>query len=269
VRPGLDDKILVGWNGLLISGLLWAAHALGNGETAQRAKGATERAFRRLAPGTSSDSSLLAASIQKGKAKGNAYLDDYAFLARAAIDLFRFSEDSMAARKALDRAGEWIGRIFVNFSDPSGDPGFFFTADDHESLLQRPKSLYDQAIPSGTSVALAVALTGAELAEHDSRNDSKLGSCAQKARRHLEKLETALGANPFGYGELASSILLAEGGLRIFSGKGSCDAMTSPRDFVIPPPLPRSEESIQVCERGVCQDFASLEAWISSIIKIK
>ncbi len=266
IRPGLDDKLLSGWNGLMISGLLWASHALGkHSDAGTRAKRAAERAFRRFAE-LSRNGAALPASIQKGVAKGNAYLDDYAFLARAALDLYRFTafESPARADEILAAAEGWIDRIFTHFSDPSGDPGFFFTSDDHEALLQRPKTLYDQAIPSGTSVALTSAIVGAEIAGHLLETGHvKFESHAKAARQKLERLEPALASNPFGYGELASAVLVAESGLRVFGGADAVAAIIGDRDFAMKSKVfgDGEPERFQVCEKGICQEYSSRDEW--------
>src|SRR5690606_27314524 len=144
-----------------------------------------------------------------------------------------------------------------HFADPSGDPGFFFTADDHEKLFQRPKGLQDQAIPSGTAVALASAIALKEIGEHLGQNKAEFH--AKNARAHLEKLKPALVASPFGYGELANTLHLEESGLRVFGGARANAAIHSTRDFAVESKaFPRSDEArLQVCERGICREIAS------------
>src|SRR5690606_18568427 len=107
--------------------------------------------------GGASGEARLASTIQAGRPKGAGYLDDYAFMARAALDLSRHAEALGAERvRALqDDARAWMRVVIARFKDPAR-PGYFFTSDDHEKLLERPKTLHDQAIPSGTGVALGV-----------------------------------------------------------------------------------------------------------------
>ena len=143
VRPGLDDKILTSWNALAISGVARAARALDVPDWAELATGAAD-ALRRTAW---RDGRLLA--TRKGdRAHLNAYLDDYAFLLAALIELmqtrFRLS-DYTWARELADV-------LLAEFEDPK-DGGFFFTSHDHEQLFHRTKPGHDNATPSGNAVA--------------------------------------------------------------------------------------------------------------------
>ena len=90
----------------------------------------------------------LSSTYQGGKPKFNAYLDDYAFMAMAALELARVTEDTQLLSKAKQQAVLWTKRVIRHFRDPDA-LGYFFTSDDHEELLHRPKSIFDQAIPSG------------------------------------------------------------------------------------------------------------------------
>ena len=87
-----------------------------------------------------------------------AYLEDYAFLAHGLLRLHAATGDP----KRLAQARELTDRMIADFADPE-EGGFFYTADDHESLLARPKDPYDDALPSGNSVAIRnlVALAAA------------------------------------------------------------------------------------------------------------
>ena len=285
VKPGLDDKILVGWNGLAISGLAWAGHALAlegadiSGAEltvlSDRIRASAVRAFERIGnlpiPADSPYASTLPATVQRGIAKGNGFLDDYAFMSRAALDLHRFGVAILAGRKPVEWASLWMGRVIESFSDPSGDPGYFFTGDDHEKLLQRPKSLYDQAIPSGTAVACANLVALAELLEpgekHPVETITKFG---QEAASALQKLTPHLAKNPYGHGELASAMKLFADGLCVFSGTRAGEAIGTDRDFA---PAATDQASMfrnsvgefKVCTRGVCTGFDRLEGWMKGI----
>ncbi len=94
----------------------------------------------------------LLATYKDGKAHLTAYLDDYAFLLDALLELLqtRWSSDDLHLATVLADA------LLEHFQDPDG--GFFFTADDHEELIQRPKSLGDESTPSGNGVAAPALL---------------------------------------------------------------------------------------------------------------
>jgi uncharacterized protein YyaL (SSP411 family) len=143
VHPGLDDKVLTSWNALAIGGLARAARALGEPEWIDLAAGAAD-ALRRSAW---RDGRLLA--TRKGeRAHLNAYLDDYAFLLAALVELMqaRFRRDDyLWARALADVLLEWF--------EDRGQGGFFFTSHDHERLFHRTKPGYDNATPSGNGIA--------------------------------------------------------------------------------------------------------------------
>ena len=146
-RPGRDEKILTAWNGMAIRGMAVAARALdceGFGESAGRALEFARRTLWR-------DGRLLATWCD-GRAHLNAYLDDYAFLADGVLELqqLRFDVDELAFAREL------IEVVLRHFADPAG--GYYFTADDHEPLLHRPKVFADESIPAGNGVAARVLL---------------------------------------------------------------------------------------------------------------
>jgi uncharacterized protein YyaL (SSP411 family) len=92
----------------------------------------------------------LLATYKDGRAHLNAYLDDYVFLADAILELqqARFRSDELAFAQQL------LDVVLAHFSDPAG--GFFFTADDHETLIHRTKTFSDDALPSGNGIAAFV-----------------------------------------------------------------------------------------------------------------
>ena len=143
VRPGRDDKILASWNGLMIRGMAIAARALDRIDLAESAGRALEFIRRALWR----DGRLLA-TYNDGRAHLNAYLDDYAFLADAVLELqqVRFRADE------LQFARELLEVLLRHYADERVG-GFFFTSDDHEQLMHRPKSFGDDATPAGNGVA--------------------------------------------------------------------------------------------------------------------
>jgi hypothetical protein len=156
IRPGRDDKILVSWNGLMIRGMAVAARALGRDDLAESAARALDFIRRTLWR----DGRLLA-TYNDGRAHLNAYLDDYAFLADAVMELqqVRFRADELQfARELLD--------VILRHHADAHAGGFFFTSDDHERLIHRPKSFGDDATPAGNGIAaFALQRMGYLLAE--------------------------------------------------------------------------------------------------------
>ena len=143
VRPGRDDKILASWNGLMIRGMAVAARALGRDELAESAGRALDFVRQTLWR-----EGRLLATYNDGRAHLNAYLDDYAFLADAVLELqqvrFRAGE--------LQFAVELLEVLLRHYADEHAG-GFFFTSDDHEQLIHRPKSFGDDATPAGNGIA--------------------------------------------------------------------------------------------------------------------
>jgi uncharacterized protein YyaL (SSP411 family) len=148
VRPGLDDKVLTSWNALMIRALARAARRCARPDWAERAAGAADALRARVWL-----DGRLYASWQGGQARLMAYLDDYAFLLDALLELMqaRFRAEDLAWAKALAEG------LLARFEDAQRG-GFWFTAHDHERLIQRIKPLHDQALPSGNGVAAAALI---------------------------------------------------------------------------------------------------------------
>jgi uncharacterized protein len=155
VRPGRDEKVLVSWNALAIRGMARAGRVFGNDAWIASARRAA--AFIRS---TMWRNRRLAATYKDGRAHLNAYLDDYALLIAALLELAqdRFSVDELDFTVAL-------AEVLLEQFEDDADGGFFFTPRDHERLIHRPKPGHDHATPSGNAVAAWVlgrlhALTG-------------------------------------------------------------------------------------------------------------
>jgi uncharacterized protein YyaL (SSP411 family) len=143
VRPACDDKILTAWNALAIEGLAHAARVCGRADWLAAAR----RAVDYLRAHHWADGRLLATSRQ-GRAHLLAYLDDHAFLLAALLELLQ--ADYRAAD--LDFARQLADALLDRFEDREHG-GFYFTAHDHETLIQRPKPAHDNALPAGNGVA--------------------------------------------------------------------------------------------------------------------
>jgi uncharacterized protein len=143
VWPGLDDKVLGSWNSLAIRGLCIAARVLDKPQFAA----AAERSLDFVRTHLWRDGRLLA-TAKDGVAHLNAYLDDYAYLANALLEMLELrwrNEDAAWLREILDA-------MLAHFEDAELG-GFFFTSDDHEALIHRSKSFSDDAIPAGNGIA--------------------------------------------------------------------------------------------------------------------
>ncbi|MFA7098033.1 MAG: thioredoxin domain-containing protein [Gammaproteobacteria bacterium] len=143
VRPGRDEKILTAWNGLMIRGMAIAGRRLGREDFIRSA----ERALDFIRDTLWRDGRLLA-TYKDGRAHLNAYLDDYAFLLDGTLELLQ----ARWRGANLNFAVELAEALLHHFEDRERG-GFYFTADDHETLIQRPKPLADDATPSGNGIA--------------------------------------------------------------------------------------------------------------------
>ncbi len=148
VHPGLDDKVLVAWNGLMIEALCEAADALDEPVYLAAARQAATFVLTNM---RREDGRLLH-TWRGGVARLDAYLDDYSCLAAALVRLYQSDFDERWIDEAVSLA-ELMLRLF----EDKDAGGFFYTASDHEELLTRQKDLFDNAVPSGNSLA-AVAL---------------------------------------------------------------------------------------------------------------
>jgi len=145
IAPGRDDKVLTAWNALAIRGAAIAGRVLDDGGFVV----AAERALDALSRDLIRDGRLLA-SWKDGRAQQPGFLDDHAFLADAALELLRVRWRRADLELAIDLAETLLAR----FADPAG--GFWFTADDQERLLLRPRTSADEALPAGNAVAARV-----------------------------------------------------------------------------------------------------------------
>jgi uncharacterized protein YyaL (SSP411 family) len=148
VRPGRDEKILTAWNGLMLRSFAEASVTLDREDYRQVAIQNAEFLLSKLYRNGG-----LLRSYKDGQARFNAYLEDYACLADGLISLYEATFDA----RWLRQAEEFAAFMLRKFWD-SKDKGFYFTSEDHESLIDRPKEYYDNATPSGNSVAAFVLL---------------------------------------------------------------------------------------------------------------
>ncbi|MGI9246726.1 MAG: thioredoxin domain-containing protein, partial [Steroidobacteraceae bacterium] len=146
VWPGRDEKILTSWNGLALGGLARASRALGRDDYAR----AAVLVMNFLRARNWRDGRLLAVHAE-GESRFPAYLDDYASLAWGLLELLEARWDATA----LSWAVELVEVLLAHFVDREHG-GFFFTADDAESLIVRPKTFSDDATPAGNGVAARV-----------------------------------------------------------------------------------------------------------------
>ncbi len=156
IAPGRDDKILTSWNALMIRGLAITARVLNNSSMADDAAGSLDFIRTQL----TTDGRLHATS-RDGVSRLNAYLDDYACLLDAVLELLQTRFSTAHLHYAI-----WLADCLLTHFEDSSNGGFWFTSHDHETLLHRPKQFADDAMPAGNGIAaFALARLGWLLGE--------------------------------------------------------------------------------------------------------
>ena len=189
-QPGKDDKVLTAWNGLMISAFIKGYRVSGKTKYLDTALTATDfyqEQFRKHG--------VLQRVFKDGKSKLNAYLDDYAYLVNAIVDVF----ETTGKAGYLNFAAELSDYLIDHFWDDKRG-NFFFTADDHEKLIIRPKSNYDLSMPSGNSVT-----ANAFLRLYHITQEEKYHKITQKI---LETQASMAAENPFAFGYLLNVLYL-------------------------------------------------------------
>ena len=142
VAPGLDDKILSSWNGLMLASLAEAARVLKRADYLAAARRTGDFLLDKLVD----ERGRLYRSHRAGRSKLNGYLDDYANLIDALLELYQSTFEEryfVEARRLADT-------VLAHFK--SDDGGFYDTSDDHETLIVRPRNLQDNVTPSGNAM---------------------------------------------------------------------------------------------------------------------
>ena len=188
VWPGRDDKVLTAWNGLMMRSFAEAARLLDNDDYRRVAVANASFVLNSLRQGD-----RLLRTYRDGRAKLNGYLEDYAFYASALLALYEATFELQWFTEARALADTMLDQFW---DDAIG--GFYNTPRDHELLVVRPRDFYDNAIPSGSSVAVDVLL---RLALLSGGTDYQ-----QRAVRVLRQLAHPMGQHPTAFGELLQAL---------------------------------------------------------------
>ena len=148
VKPFRDEKVLTAWNGLMLAAFAEAASVLDSDEYLEIAKRNADFLLMDLR-----QADRLLRTWKDSNAKLNGYIEDYANFADGLIELYQVS----AEEKYLAEAKSLADAMITEFWDEENG-GFFFTSNDHEELIVRNKDFFDNATPSGNSVAADVLL---------------------------------------------------------------------------------------------------------------
>jgi uncharacterized protein len=188
IRPGRDDKVLAGWNGLACRAFAEAGRALGRADYVAAAVRNAEFVLTQMR-----EKGRLLRTWKSGRAHLKGYLEDYAMVAAALIDVYEATFDLRWLEASRSLADDML-RLFW---DDSVD-GFYDTGDDHERLIVRPRNLFDNAVPSGSSVAIETLLRLAELT-----GEPVFETRAAAALRPMADL---LGRHPSGFGRFLCAL---------------------------------------------------------------
>ncbi|QDV61256.1 thioredoxin domain-containing protein [Crateriforma conspicua] len=158
VRPGRDDKIITAWNALAIDAFAVAGAVFDSQEWIDVATKAGQFLCSRMRR----DDGRLLHAFRAGTAHLDAYVDDYALTASAFVTLYQVTAD----KTWIDTANQLVDSMIEHFWDDT-EGGFYYTADDSETLITRNKDWHDGSLVSGNGAAVNVLLTLADLTGND------------------------------------------------------------------------------------------------------
>jgi uncharacterized protein len=188
VRPGRDEKVLAAWNGLMLRAFALAAGATGREEYLRVAEENAVFLLEKLVV-----DGRLRRSYKDGQARLNGYLEDYACVADGLVELYEATFETRWLREAASLADAILGLFWAE-----AEGAFYDTAADHEELVTRPRDVYDNATPSGNSVAVDVLLKLSVLLE---REDYR-----ERAGAVLDNLSGGMVQVPGAFGRLLSAL---------------------------------------------------------------
>ncbi|GAB4505816.1 MAG: thioredoxin domain-containing protein [Anaerolineales bacterium] len=298
-RPATDDKILTAWNGLMLATLAEAARTMTpynvSSQQTDYDNMATRNAESLLTTTPTAASSRSTLSLQQtyynmatrnaefllttlrpqgqlrrawrdGKTSQQVFLDDYAALVLALLELYQTDFQERWYTSALELSEEMIAR----FSDPQG--GFFDTPSDGESLFLRPKDLQDNATPSGGALACEALLTLATFTGNGHYRDlaeQTLASVAEAALRYPTAFARWLSAADVALGKTKQVAVLGEAGqddfealMRFLRAEYRPGTVVAASAFPPSPsapallkdrPLVDGRATVYVCENFVCR----------------
>ncbi|HEV2094241.1 MAG TPA: thioredoxin domain-containing protein [Rubrobacter sp.] len=196
VRPGRDEKVLAAWNGLMLRAFALAARVTGREDY----RDATRRNATFLLDNMKTDGRLRR-SYKDGRARFNGYLEDYAMVADGLVGLYEATFETRWLAEA-DNLCDAMNELFWDEERRA----FYDTPADHEELVTRPRDVYDNATPSGNSVAVEVMLRLALLLD---RNDYR-----ERAGEVLEEMGGGMEKIPSAFGRLLAALDFATSGTR-------------------------------------------------------
>ncbi len=186
--PGLDDKILVSWNSLMITAFAKGYRVTNDSRYLDAAKNCISFIENNLFSGD-----RLLRTYKNKTAKIDGYLEDYSYFINSLLDVFEIEPNPKYLKLSLK-----LGHHLVNHFWDAENNSFFMTSDNHEKLIIRPKSNYDLSLPSGNSVSAFVMLR----LFHFSQDQQFL----EITTKILESQAQMAAENPFGFGYLLNTL---------------------------------------------------------------
>ncbi|HEX5882906.1 MAG TPA: thioredoxin domain-containing protein, partial [Pyrinomonadaceae bacterium] len=190
IKPDRDEKILTAWNGLMLASFAEAGVILNRPDYTDAARRNAEFVLANLRR-----HGVPLRTWKGGIAKFNGYLEDYAFLIEGLVTLF----ETTGEYRWLEEARALTDRMIEEFWD-NDNKGFFFTGKSHENLIVRSKDYFDNATPSGNSVAAMVLLRLAILTGDENYREiatATLREVSDSIRRYPSAFGYALSAADF------------------------------------------------------------------------
>jgi uncharacterized protein len=202
IKPGRDEKIIAAWNGMMLESFAEAAAVLNRADYLQAA-----RACARFICETLKSDGRLTHSHKDGRAGAHGFLDDYACAASGLLTLFEVSGEI----NWLEEARSLADAMLVEFWDAE-DGGFFYTGQSGEKLIVRNKDFFDNATPSGNSVAAELLLRLSILVGDESyrrQATSVLRLVRDSVARYAAAFGYLLGAADFYLARVKEIVLIA------------------------------------------------------------
>ncbi|WP_237228046.1 thioredoxin domain-containing protein [Rubinisphaera sp. JC750] len=261
IWPGRDEKIIVAWNGLMLSAFAQAGRILGDDRYTQAACKAADFLLSTLRR----DNGSLWHCRKDGRNRFNGFLDDYACLIDGLNDLYLTTLEPKYLQEALSLT-DVMQRLFYD----DDQKAFHYTPSDHEELVVRVRDRYDSAIPSGTNLAIHALL---KLGWIVGREDyvTRAGDC-------LDNVSGTMRQQPSGMGQahVALDLLLGPTEEFILCGEDVAETATqlqrefAPRRLLFTPSEAQLEQpgqspllsgksaqngqpTLYVCQKGACQ----------------
>ena len=207
VRPARDEKVLASWNGLAIRGLARAGLVLGDDEYVDLAADALSFVREHL---WDVEDARLSRRYKDGDVKGTGYLDDYAFLARGAFELYSATGDVDHLAFAVD-----LAEVIVESFYDADARTLYMTPADGEALVTRPQELQDQSTPSSAGVAASLLVDLDAFAPAAGFSDvagAVVDTHADRIRgRPLEHTSLALAAHKRAHGSTEVVVTMGDG----------------------------------------------------------